>query len=51
MGLREQFNEQMKEAMKAKDTKRLSTLRLMLRRAEGPRYRRAHRDQPRASGR
>jgi len=30
MGLREQFNEQMKEAMKAKDTKRLSTLRLML---------------------
>ncbi len=30
MGLREQFNEQMKEAMKAKDQKRLSTLRLML---------------------
>src|SRR5580698_1824747 len=30
MGLREQFNEQMKEAMKAKDTKRLSTVRLML---------------------
>jgi uncharacterized protein len=30
MGLREQFNEQMKEAMKAKDTKRLSTLRLVL---------------------
>jgi hypothetical protein len=30
MGLRERFNEQMKEAMKAKDTKRLSTLRLML---------------------
>ena len=30
MGLREQFNEQMKEAMKAKDTKRLSTLRMML---------------------
>jgi uncharacterized protein YqeY len=30
MGLREQFNEQMKEAMKAKDQKRLSTLRLVL---------------------
>jgi uncharacterized protein len=30
MGLREQFNEQMKEAMKAKDTRRLSTLRMML---------------------
>jgi uncharacterized protein len=30
MGLREQFTEQMKEAMKAKDTKRLSTLRLVL---------------------
>ena len=30
MGLREQFNEQMKEAMKAKDQKRLSTLRLIL---------------------
>jgi uncharacterized protein YqeY len=30
MGLREQFNEQMKEAMKAKDAKRLSTLRLVL---------------------
>ena len=30
MGLREQFNEQMKEAMKAKDARRLSTLRLML---------------------
>src|SRR6201995_5463098 len=29
MGLREQFNEQMKEAMKAKDTKRLSTLRMV----------------------
>ena len=30
MGLREQFNEQMKEAMKAKDTRRLSTLRMIL---------------------
>ena len=30
MGLREQFNEQMKEAMKAKDQKRLSTLRMVL---------------------
>ncbi len=30
MGLREQFNEQMKEAMKAKDTRRLSTLRMVL---------------------
>ena len=30
MGLREQFNEQMKEAMKAKNQKRLSTLRLIL---------------------
>jgi len=29
MGLREQFNEQMKEAMKAKDTRRLSTLRMI----------------------
>jgi uncharacterized protein YqeY len=30
MGLREQFTEQMKEAMKAKDARRLSTLRLVL---------------------
>lgn len=30
MGLREQFNDQMKEAMKAKDQKRLSTLRMVL---------------------
>ena len=30
MGLREQFTEQMKEAMKAKDTRRLSTLRMIL---------------------
>ena len=30
MGLREQFNEQMKEAMKAKDARRLSTLRMVL---------------------
>ena len=30
MGLRQQFTEQMKEAMKAKDTRRLSTLRLVL---------------------
>jgi hypothetical protein len=30
MGLREQFNEQMKEAMKAKDSRRLSTLRMVL---------------------
>jgi hypothetical protein len=30
MGLREQFNEQMKAAMKAKDTRRLSTLRMVL---------------------
>jgi uncharacterized protein YqeY len=30
MGLREQFNEQMKEAMKAKDVLRLSTIRLIL---------------------
>ncbi|HTT99321.1 MAG TPA: GatB/YqeY domain-containing protein [Rhizomicrobium sp.] len=29
MGLREQFNEQIKEAMKAKDAKRLSTLRMV----------------------
>ena len=29
MGLREQFNEQMKEAMKAKDTRRLSTVRMI----------------------
>jgi uncharacterized protein YqeY len=29
MALREQFNEQIKEAMKAKDTKRLSTLRMV----------------------
>jgi uncharacterized protein YqeY len=29
MGLREQFNEQMKEAMKAKDTRRVSTLRMV----------------------
>ena len=30
MGLREQFTEQMKEAMRAKDTRRLSTLRMVL---------------------
>src|ERR1051326_200048 len=30
MGLREQLNESMKEAMKAKDSRRLSTLRLVL---------------------
>jgi uncharacterized protein YqeY len=30
MALREQFNEQMKEAMKAKDVRRLSTLRMVL---------------------
>ena len=30
MGLREKFNEQMKEAMKAKDARRLSTLRMVL---------------------
>jgi uncharacterized protein YqeY len=30
MGLREQLNEQMKEAMKAKAARRLSTVRLML---------------------
>ncbi len=30
MGLREQFTDQMKEAMKAKDTRRLSTLRMVL---------------------
>ena len=30
MGLREQFTEQMKEAMKAKDTRRLSTLRMII---------------------
>jgi uncharacterized protein len=30
MGLREQFTEQMKEAMKAKDTRRLSTIRMVL---------------------
>ncbi len=30
MGLREQFTEQMKEAMKAKDAKRLATLRMVL---------------------
>ncbi len=30
MSLREQFTEQMKEAMKAKDTRRLSTLRMIL---------------------
>ncbi len=30
MGLREQFNEQMKEAMKAKDQRRLSTVRMIL---------------------
>jgi hypothetical protein len=30
VGLREQFNEQMKEAMKAKDQRRLSTLRMIL---------------------
>jgi uncharacterized protein len=30
MGLREQFNEQMKEAMRAKDAHRLSTLRMIL---------------------
>jgi uncharacterized protein YqeY len=30
MGLREQFTEQMKEAMKAKDTRRLTTLRMVL---------------------
>jgi uncharacterized protein YqeY len=30
MGLREQFTEQMKEAMKAKDTRRLSTVRMVL---------------------
>ena len=29
MGLREQFNDQIKEAMKAKDQKRLSTLRMV----------------------
>ena len=29
MGLREQFNEQIKEAMKAKDARRLSTLRMV----------------------
>jgi hypothetical protein len=29
MGLREQFNDQIKEAMKAKDAKRLSTLRMV----------------------
>ena len=30
MGLRERFNEQMKEAMRAKDQKRLGTIRLIL---------------------
>ncbi len=30
MGLREQFTEQMKDAMKAKDSRRLSTLRMVL---------------------
>jgi len=30
MGLREQFNEQLKEAMKAKDVRRVSTLRMVL---------------------
>ncbi len=30
MGLREKFNEQMKEAMKAKDQKRLGTIRLIM---------------------
>jgi uncharacterized protein YqeY len=30
MGLREQFNDQLKEAMKAKDVRRVSTLRLVL---------------------
>jgi uncharacterized protein YqeY len=30
MGLRERLNDQMKEAMKAKDTRRLSTLRMVL---------------------
>jgi uncharacterized protein YqeY len=30
MGLREKFNEQMKEAMRAKDQKRLGTIRLIL---------------------
>lgn len=30
MGLRERFNEQMKEAMKAKDTRRLSTVRMIM---------------------
>jgi len=30
MGLREQFTEQMKEAMKAKNTRRLTTLRMVL---------------------
>ena len=30
MGLREQFNDQMKEAMKAKDARRLSTLRMVM---------------------
>ncbi|HEY5339380.1 MAG TPA: GatB/YqeY domain-containing protein [Rhizomicrobium sp.] len=30
MGLREQFTDQMKEAMRAKDTRRLSTLRMVL---------------------
>src|SRR5215468_5658168 len=30
MGLRERFNEQMKEAMRAKDQRRLGTIRLIL---------------------
>src|ERR1041385_7586951 len=30
MGLRERFNEQLKEAMKAKDQKRVSTMRMIL---------------------
>jgi uncharacterized protein len=30
MGLREQFNDQLKEAMKAKDARRVSTLRMVL---------------------
>jgi uncharacterized protein len=30
MGLREQFNDQLKEAMKAKDNRRVSTLRMVL---------------------
>ena len=51
MSLRAPLNDAMKEAMKAKDAKRLATVRLMLAALKDQRHRRPQRNQPRPSGR